>query len=103
MITENKILSEEITILRKFNLGEGENQLQEFEEIRKKFIKLRKEKEDLEFKLKRIQQEEKMISTGVDLNDKLALKKLVVMLKIKNDRLKKKLENGGYSKPVNKG
>ena len=56
---------------------------------------LRKEKEDLSAKLKRIEHEEKMIGHNIGFDDKLALKKLVVMLKIKNDRLKQKITKSG--------
>ena len=41
----------------------------------------------LESKINRLDKEERLLSQKVDLDDKVALKKLVLMLKIKNDQL----------------
>lgn len=50
--------------------------------------KLLKRNQLLEYKMKKIEREEHNLSKKVDLDDKLALKKLVVMLKMKNDQFK---------------
>lgn len=74
-------------VLRRLNLGEAGANLAEFEEMRIQMELLRKEKQVLEERVRRIEHEERMVHQNVDLEDKLALKKLVVMLKMKNDRL----------------
>lgn len=56
--------------------------------MRLEMERLRERNELLEYKMRKIQKEEQSLSKKVDLDDKLALKKLVVMLKMKNDKLK---------------
>lgn len=56
--------------------------------MRLEMERLRERNELLEYKMKKILKEEQSLSKKVDLDDKLALKKLVVMLKMKNDQLR---------------
>ena len=56
--------------------------------MRSEMERLLKRNQLLEYKMKKIEREEHNLSKKVDLDDKLALKKLVVMLKMKNDQFK---------------
>lgn len=88
------MLTQELDVLRRLNLGEAGANVIEFEQMRVQMEGLRRDKQALEERLKRIEQEERMMHQNVDLEDKLALKKLVVMLKMKNDRLSGKAQTG---------
>jgi len=57
--------------------------------MRREMEQLRERNEILEYRMKKIQREEQSLSKKVDLDDKLALKKLVVMLKMKNDEMRR--------------
>jgi DnaJ-domain-containing protein 1 len=57
--------------------------------MREEMQQLRERNEILEYRMKKLHKEEQSLSKKVDLDDKLALKKLVVMLKMKNDELKR--------------
>jgi predicted nuclease with TOPRIM domain len=69
-------------------LEEHEQTAKEVGNMRKEMERLRERNELLEYKMRKIQKEEQALSKKVDLDDKLALKKLVVMLKMKNDKIK---------------
>lgn len=85
---ENRLLSNELRILRGLDLDEHEQTAEEIGKMRQEMERLRDRNELLEYKMRKIQKEEQALSKKVDLDDKLALKKLVVMLKMKNDKIK---------------
>lgn len=82
---------EELQILRKMNIGDESQIAKEFEDMHSKMERLRRENETLSSRIQHYAQEERMIQQNVDLKDRMALKKLVVMLKLKNDKLERKL------------
>lgn len=76
-------------ILRGLDLGDHEETVRDVGNMRKEMMDLRERNHMLERHMKRIERDENMLKQKVDLDDKLALKKLVVMLKAKNDDLQK--------------
>lgn len=81
-------MSNELKILRGLDLEDHAQTAEDIGNMRTEMERLRNRNELLEYKMKKIQKEEQNLSKKVDLDDKLALKKLVVMLKMKNDQLK---------------
>lgn len=70
-------------------MDDHEETVREIGNMRKEMMDMRERNNMLERHMKRIQRDENMLKQKVDLDDKLALKKLVVMLKAKNDDLQK--------------
>lgn len=66
--------------------------------MRTQLVNMRQRNKYLEAQLKRIERDENLLKQKVDLDDKLALKKLVVMLKAKNDHLERQVGTANIQK-----
>jgi predicted nuclease with TOPRIM domain len=82
--------------LRGLDLEDHEQTAEEIGNMRKEMERLKERNELLEYRMRKIQKEEQNLSKKVDLDDKLALKKLVVMLKMKNDQMKNNVGSHRY-------
>ena len=90
MDDENKLLSEELRILRSLDLEDHSQIAHDLEKMRLELLRLKRRNDLLEMKMRKIEKEEHLLSQKVDLDDKFALKKLVVMLKMRNDQLERR-------------
>ena len=99
MEDENRLLSDELRILRCLDLDDHAQTAQDVGKLHEEMMRLKERNELLEYKMRRIEKEEYSLSQNVDLDDKLALKKLVVMLKMKNDKM---MQNGNQNQNQNR-